>query len=67
MDGLLRLKGQAKTIDLVGISYDIRRQALVLADFMDFVEDQFEEILGKPATAKLPISPLLAFSNLSLT
>ena len=48
MDGLLRLKGQAKTIDLVGISYDIRRQAVVLADFMDFVEDQFDEILARP-------------------
>jgi len=48
VDGLLRLKGQAKTIDLVGISYDIRRQAVVLADFMTFVEDQFEAILGTP-------------------
>ncbi|OLP90571.1 hypothetical protein AK812_SmicGene27841 [Symbiodinium microadriaticum] len=49
VDGLLRLKGQAKTIDLVGISYDIRRQAVVMAEFMDFVEEQFEEVLAQPS------------------
>ncbi|CAJ1381399.1 unnamed protein product [Effrenium voratum] len=46
VDGLLRLKGQAKTIDLVGLRHDIRRQAVVMADFMVFVEEQFDTILG---------------------
>jgi len=58
VDGLLRLKGQAKTIDLVGISYDIRRQAVVMAEFMDFVEEQFEEVLARRPAAGLPGSPV---------
>ena len=51
VDGLLRLKGQAKTIDLVGLRHDIRRQAVVMADFMVFVEEQFDTILGNAGAA----------------
>ena len=52
---------QAKTIDLVGISYDIRRQAVVMAEFMDFVEEQFEEVLARRPAAGLPGSSLPMF------
>ena len=47
----------------VGISYDIRRQAIVLAEFMAFVEDQFDEILARPTISGASPGSLLCYSS----
>ena len=47
----------------VGISYDIRRQAIVLAEFMAFVEDQFDEILARPTISGASPGSLLCYTS----
>jgi len=49
VDGLLNLKGQSKTIDMASLAYDLKRQMDLLAQFMQFVDLEFQKIHARGA------------------
>merc|ERR1711920_414159 len=47
--GCLRLRGQARTVDVAQVTYDVARLQQKLVTFMKFVEEEFDKLHRKQA------------------